>query len=101
MGTCNWGGNVTVKNAAGETVATFNTNNGTCYHNDKANNIAFGYYKGTEATTLTISGGNYTPYIAIEAVDPSELVSDIKVTYTLGETIAEGVVPEEITVETG
>ena len=101
MGTCNWGGDVTVKNAAGETVATFNTNNGTCYHNDKANNIAFGYYKGTEATTLTISGGNYTPYIAIEAVDPSELVSDIKVTYTLGETIAEGVVPEEITVETG
>ena len=36
MGTCNWGGDVTVKNSAGTTVATFNTNTGEgCYSTAK------------------------------------------------------------------
>lgn len=34
MGTCAWGGDVTVKNGS-ETVGSFNTNTGVCYHNDK------------------------------------------------------------------
>lgn len=100
MGTCAWGGDVTIKNAANETVGTFNTNNGTCYHQNKAENIASAIYKG-EATTLTISGGSYTPYIAVETVDPSDIKNDIKVTYQLGEVAAEGVVPEAQTVEVG
>lgn len=55
MGTCAWGGNVKVVNSKGETITTFNTNTGKCYHQDKTNNIVSGNYKGTEATTLTIS----------------------------------------------
>ena len=61
MGTCAWGGNVTVKNSNGETVATMNTNTGACYHQNKESNIVSCYYKGSDATTLTISGGSYTP----------------------------------------
>lgn len=99
MGSCAWGGDVTVKNAAGETVATFNTNNGKCYHQDKEANIVSAYYKGSEATTLTISGGSYTPYIAVEKADPSEILEEATVTFSLGDVTAEGVVPESEKVE--
>ena len=71
MGTCNWGGAVTVKNSEGAVIGTFNTNNGTCYHNDKANNVVSFNYTGG-ATTLTIEGGNYTPYFAVEALPKAE-----------------------------
>lgn len=66
-GTCNWGGNLTVKKG-GVTVATVNTNNGTCYHGNPANNKVITYYEG-EATTLTIEGGNYMPFISVESVN--------------------------------
>ena len=56
MGTCAWGGDVTIKDATGATVGTFNTNTGACYHNNKTDNIASTVYKGG-AATLTISGG--------------------------------------------
>ena len=101
MGTCAWGGDVTVKDASGNTVATFNTNNGACYHNNKAENIASAFYKGAEATTLTISGGSYTPYIAVEAVDPASIAETATITYSLGEVTAEGVVPAEDKVDVG
>ena len=42
FGTCAWGGDVTVK-IGNETVATFNTNTGACYHNNKAENVVSGY----------------------------------------------------------
>ncbi len=100
MGTCAWGGDVTVKDAEGNTVATFNTNNGACYHNDKTANIASAIYKG-EATTLTISGGSYTPYIAVEAVDPADLVESKTVTFSLGDYTDCGVVPAAITSDEG
>ena len=100
MGTCAWGGDVTIKNEAGETVGTFNTNTGACYHQDKANNIASTFYKG-EATTLTISGGAYTPYFAVEAVDASEIPSDIKITFSLGSQTAEGTLPADDKAEVG
>lgn len=76
MGACAWGGNVALSGCGGEDVV-FNTNNGTCFHQDKVNNIVYGYV-GTLAEalyTLTISGGNYTPYISVEAIDPSEIPS--------------------------
>lgn len=101
MGTCAWGGDVTIKDAEGNVVGTFNTNNGTCFHNDKANNIASGFYKGTEATTLTISGGNYTPYFAVEAVSPEDIKSDINIIWQLGDTEAEGTLPATENVESG
>ena len=64
------------------------------------NNIASAYYKG-EATTLTISGGNYTPYFAVEAVDPADIPNDAKVTFATTGVSCEGVVPTELTVEIG
>lgn len=98
MGTCAWGGDVTVTDAAGNT-QTFNTNTGACYHNNKSENIASTIYRGTSATTLTISGGSYTPYIAVEAVDPSTLSTEYTVTFSSGNSGAEGVAPEAMTVE--
>lgn len=101
MGSCAWGGDVTIKDGTGATVGTFNTKTGACYHGDKANNIVSAYYKGTEATTLTISGGNYTPYFAVEAVNPADIPNDVKITYQLGTVQAEGTVPAAETVEIG
>lgn len=100
MGTCAWGGDVTVKNEAGETVASFNTNTGACYHNDKVANIASATYKGG-AATLTISGGSYTPYIAVEAVDPADLVEEVEVSFGFGEYADAGVLPAGEKVEIG
>ncbi|MDE6204867.1 MAG: hypothetical protein K2F66_01975, partial [Duncaniella sp.] len=99
MGTCAWGGDVTIKNGS-ETIGSFNTNNGACYHNDKVANIASFIYKGG-AATLTVSGGSYTPYYAVETVDPSELVEDATVTYSLGEYADAGIVPAPEKVEIG
>ena len=98
MGTCAWGGDVTIKDATGATVGTFNTNTGACYHNNKTDNIASTYYKG-EATTLTISGGSYTPYFAVEAVDPSQLANEATVTFAADG--AEGVVPAAVKQDVG
>lgn len=101
MGSCKWGGDVTVKNAAGDIVAKFNTNNGACYDGNNMS-VVSAYYKGTEATTLTISGGSYTPYIAVEKADPSELVEEGTVTFALGDVQAEGdLLPEAKKVEIG
>ena len=100
MGTCAWGGDVTIKDAGGNVVGSFNTNNGTCYHQNKNDNIASTIYKG-EATTLTISGGNYTPYIAVEAVDPGSLVESKTATFSLGNDADCGVAPAAITADEG
>ena len=101
FGTCAWGGNVTVKNAEGqEVVPSFTTNTGACYHNDKAANVVSAYYKG-EATTLTIAGGAYVPYFAVEPVADWEIPNDAKITFSLGNVTAEGVVPAEKVVEFG
>lgn len=79
MGTCAWGGDVKVTNEAGETVGTFNTNTGACYHNDKAANIVSINYTG-EATKLTIEGGNYTPYFAVEKYEAPAGFVDFEIT---------------------
>lgn len=100
MGSCAWGGDVTVKDAAGNT-QTFNTNNGKCYSAGNAETIVSTVYKGTEPTTLTISGGSYTPYIAVEAVDASELKTEYAVNFSVGDSGAEGVAPAALSVEDG
>lgn len=101
FGTCAWGGDVTVKNADGATVATFNTNTGACYHNDKDANIISAYYKQDVATTLTISGGSYVPYFAVEKVDPKDVPSDVKFVFDASESGAVGIAPEDATVGIG
>ncbi len=103
MGSCNWGGDVTVKNAAGETVATFNTSTGACFDGDATKNVVYGVYKGSEATTLTISGGKYTPYLSVVEATADDLKTDYEVSYSLGDvTGVQGTtVPETIKVEDG
>lgn len=98
MGTCAWGGDVTVQTQNGAnltTIGTFNTNTGACYHNDKEKNIVSFYYKQDEATTLRISGGSYVPYFAVEKVSPKDIPSDVKFIYDITESGAEGVAPAE------
>lgn len=67
-GTCAWGGNLTIKSSDDKFSKTINTNNGICFHGDKTKNKVITYYDG-EGTTLTISGGIYMPYIAVESVE--------------------------------
>ena len=96
LGTCAWGGNVTVKNAEGtEVVPSFTTNTGACYHQDMAKNVVAAYYTG-EATTLTIAGGSYVPFFAVLKVNPEDIPHTAKVTFALGESGAEGVLPDAI-----
>jgi hypothetical protein len=75
-GTCAWGGNLTISSPNGFS-KTVNTNTGACYHQNTTANIVVAYYNVDEGTTLTISGGNYMPFIAIERV------SDVPEEYTV------------------
>lgn len=94
MGSCAWGGDVTIKNEAGETVGAFNTNNGACWSNSKpTENIPYTYYNG-EATTLTVSGGSYTPFFSVEKIE--QALQEATVTYSLGNVTAQGVVPAAV-----
>lgn len=99
-GTCAWGGDVTVKDSSGNTVATLNTKTGACYHNNKTVNIVETYYKG-EAATLTMTGGSYVPYVAVKTVDVSEIPNDATITFANGNDTFEGTLPDEITEDIG
>ena len=91
MSTCSWGGEVTVKNAEGETVATFTTKKGEkgsgCYKGNgmQDDNIISAKYVG-DATTLTISGGAYVGFFAVQAID----ASSVEVAYSLGNVECQG-----------
>lgn len=100
MGTCAWGGDVKVT-FGGTEVAKFNTNNGTCYHGNTEANFISAYYVAAESGEMIVSGGNYTPYFAIEAIDESEIPNNMAVTYSLGDTGAEGILPANAEVELG
>lgn len=91
MSTCSWGGDVTVKDAQGTTVASFTTKKGEggsgCYKGNGLNdeNIVSAKYVG-EATTLTISGGAYVGFFAVEAIE----ASSVEVSYSLGSVECQG-----------
>ena len=93
MGTCSWGGDVTVKNAEGEVVAKFTTQKGEggsgCYKGNKFEdeNIISAKYVG-EATTLTITGGAYVNFFAVEAIE----ASSVTVAYSLGDVECQGTI---------
>ncbi len=106
VGECTFSGNViTVKNADNQTVAS-TTPVKDCWKNDHSK-VAVLYYEG-DATTLTISGMAYCPYIAVEAVETvpalytinyyngSELVktSEVYEGTTLGSLPADQTAPE-------
>lgn len=68
-GTNDYGADITVKNKAGEVVATGNSK-GDKFSSDPKNLTSIVYSKG--ADTLTFTGGGYVPYFAVEACEVSE-----------------------------
>ena len=103
MGSCNWGGNVTVKDENGVEVANaFNTNNGACWatKDGAGKNVIYTYYKG-DATTLTIAGGSYTPYLSVEKVELEDIPCTMKVSFNHGMSAADGIFPTGFEVEDG
>ena len=71
-----------------------------CWNPDApGENLVQTIYKGTSATTLTIAYDGYCPFISVESVDPSQLVSDATVSFDKGEAI--GVAPAAIKEEVG
>ncbi|MBR6591521.1 MAG: hypothetical protein IKK81_02715 [Prevotella sp.] len=103
MGSCAWGGTVKVTNQAGEDVAnSFNTNNGACWatKDGAGKNVIYTYYKG-DATTLTIAGGSYTPYLSVEKVELEDIPCTMKVSFYQGMSSADGIFPTGFEVEDG
>ncbi len=90
---------VTIK-VGNETVASF-SNKGNLWTSTATENVVFGYYKGSEPATLTIDGGGYPTYIAIEAVDPADIPNDATVTFDAANAGAEGLAPAAQKVEIG
>ncbi|MBR5653448.1 MAG: Ig-like domain-containing protein [Prevotella sp.] len=98
VGQCTYSGNtITVKNSNGETVVSKTPSSPACWKNNTSN-VDELYYTG-EATTLTISGMGYCPYVAVEAVN--EAPSVYMVSFGLGSETAEGTVPASSEVQAG
>ncbi len=70
---------VTIKNSSSENVALLNPNSPACWKNS-ASNVDVFYYTGA-ATTLTISGMSYCPYVAIEEIEASDAAVAITPAY--------------------
>lgn len=93
IGQCTYsGGTIAVKDANGTTVAE-KTPGQACWKNDRSN-VTEIYYTG-DATTLTISGMGYCPFVGVEKNE--NVIARYDVTYALGDETAEGVVPAAVT----
>lgn len=94
VGQCTYSSNaIKVTNSAGTEVVT-KTPATACWKNDHAN-ITELYYTG-EATTLTISGMGYCPYVAVEKSEA--VINKYNIAYSLGtETDVTGNVPATVT----
>ena len=72
VGQCTYSSSaIKVTNANGEEVATKTPSSPACWKNDR-NNVDVLYYTG-EATTLTITGMSYCPYVAVSAMTEEEI----------------------------
>ena len=71
---------ITVTDSQGNTVATKTPTSPACWKNDRSN-VDVLYYQG-EATTLTITGMQYCPYVAVTKLTEEELAV-LNATYTL------------------
>lgn len=81
VGQCTYSGStITVTDANGKEVATKAPNNPGCWKNDKKN-VDVLYYQG-EATTLTITGMTYCPYVGVSALTEEEIAA-LNASYTL------------------
>ena len=90
VGQCTFSTNtITVKNSNNETVVSKSPSSPACWKNNHAN-VDELYYSGP-ATTLTISGMGYCPYVAVEAVQ--SVPQTYSISYSLGSETATGVLP--------
>jgi hypothetical protein len=81
VGQCTYSSSaIKVTNANGEEVATKTPSSPACWKNDR-NNVDVLYYTG-EATTLTISGMSYCPYVAVSALTEEE-IAQLNTEFTL------------------
>ena len=72
VGQCTYSGKaITVTDAQGNEVTSKTPSNPGCWKNDR-NNVDVLYYTG-EATTLTITGMDYCPYVAVSALTEDEI----------------------------
>lgn len=85
---------ITVKDADNNVVAT-KVPAAACWKNNH-DNVTYIYYDG-DATTLTISGMAYCPYIAVEAIDESDIPRTVEVSYSADDIL--GAVPPHETVQ--
>ena len=87
LGDCQYGGqNGTITDTAGNTTEIKANATKKCWSaNAPHENVVVAYYAGTEATTLSISYNGYCPFIAVTAIDSSEIPSESTVTFTTGE----------------
>lgn len=93
VGQCTYSGSdIVVKDASGAVVAQ-KTPGQACWKNDRAN-VTEVYYTG-DATTLTISGMSYCPFVSVEKNDV--VIARYDITYALGEETAQGTVPAAVT----
>ncbi|MBO4851253.1 MAG: Ig-like domain-containing protein [Prevotella sp.] len=98
VGQCTYSTNeIKVTNSDGETVASKTPTTPACWKNNRSN-VDELYYSGP-ATTLTISGMSYCPYVAVEAVNTTP--TKYAVSYSLGNESAEGVAPDGVEVTAG
>ena len=98
VGQCTFSTNtITVKNSNNETVVSKSPSSPACWKNNHAN-VDELYYSGP-ATTLTISGMGYCPYVAVEAVQ--SVPQTYTISYSLGSETATGVLPVEGEISVG
>ena len=101
LGNCTFGAQTGTIVDSDNNSTTLTVGNSSCWSsNDIANTTSYTVYKGTSATTLTVTYNGYCPYISVEAVDASELVSDATVSFSAGEATGM-IVPASITGEVG
>ena len=93
VGQCTFSGSdIVVKNSDSQVVVQ-RTPATACWKNDHSN-VTELYYTG-EATTLTISGMGFCPYVAVEK--STYVPTSYAISYSLGDETAEGAVPANAT----
>ena len=101
LGNCQFGAQTGTIVDSDNNSTTLTVGKSNCWSaSDIANTTSYTIYKGTSATTLTVTYNGYCPYISVEAVDASELVSDATVSFSAGEATGM-IVPASITSEVG
>ena len=97
IGGCNYGGDVTIKDGQGNLVKTVSNIVDNCYHNGEEH-VATAFYSG-EATTLSVTGGKYIPYFAVETVN--DVPATATISFDLGAYADAGIAPSNETVQLG